>query len=311
MVKKVLVPIDSIKNSYTFLAVEEAMDFATGCWMEETVELIFLHVFNSSVKMPTGRSKRIEDLDQEEIKLEFKTVKDMCEDRGVENIRTRVGRGETHAQIVELAQEEDVDLIIMGSGKLHDESVSGKINKFFYGSVTEDVVHEAPCSVLVVRPEMDFEKILVPVDSIEWDNTKRSVENAMDFAEAYQKKKPKLIFMHVFHSPTGAEMNEERLELERERIEREFEMIKGDCEERGISNIDTIVKEGDPDKERSVGEEVVETSMERNVDIVAMGSGKLHDRSMGGRVQKFVYGSVTEEVLHKAPSSILIARSLA
>jgi len=46
------------------------------------------------------------------------------------------------------------------------------------------------------------------------------------------------------------------------------------------------------------------------VDIVVMGSGKLHDRSMSGRVQKFVYGSVTEEVLHKAPCSILVSRPL-
>jgi|GEM_PF-280136 len=310
MVRKVLVPIDSIKNEYTFLAMEEALNFATGCTVRDEIELIFLHVFSSSVSMSTNRGKRIDDLDQEEIKLEFKTIKDMCDDRGVDRVRTKVARGEAHTQVVEVAQEEDVDLIIMGSGKLHDESVSSKINKFFYGSVTEDVIHESPCSVLVVRPEMEFEKILVPVDSIEWDNTKRGVESAMNLADACHDDKTELIFMHVLHSPTGAEKNEERLELERQRMEREFEIIEKDCEGRGISNIETIVKEGDPKKEKGVSEEIIETTVEKDVDIVVMGSGKLHDRSMSGRVQKFVYGSVTEEVLHKAPCSILVSRPL-
>lgn len=51
-----------------------------------------------------------------------------------------------------MAKEEEVDMIIMGSGKLHDRSAGGRIHKFFYGSVTEEVIHAAPCSVFVARP---------------------------------------------------------------------------------------------------------------------------------------------------------------
>ncbi|KXA93375.1 hypothetical protein AKJ66_02130 [candidate division MSBL1 archaeon SCGC-AAA259E22] len=310
MLEKILVPVDSIKNSYTFLAVEGAVDFAKGCGVQEEVELVFLHVFPSSVRIPTDRRKRIEDLDQEEMKLEFRVISEICEESGLNNVRTLFKRGKTDVKIVETAEEGGADLIIMGSGKIHDKSAAGRINKFFYGSVTEKVVHEAPCSVLVVRPGMGLERFLVPVDSIEWDNTMRAIENAITFASGCQGEQPELIFMHVLHSPSGAESKDERIRLERGRIRTEFDTIKELCDKKGVSNVSTIVKEGDPEREKGVDEEIVETALEKNVDVVVMGSGKLHDRSVSGRVQKFVYGSVTEKVLHEAPCSILITRPM-
>lgn len=58
-----------------------------------------------------------------------------------------------------------------------------------------------------------LETILVPVDSIEWDNTLRGVENAIEFARGCRiDGEPELIFVHVFSLESGVPMSEkERL----------------------------------------------------------------------------------------------------
>lgn len=58
----------------------------------------------------------------------------------------RVAPGDPGPVIVEFAEKEDVDLIIVGS---HGRS---GFSKLLMGSVANNVVTHAPCSVLVVKP---------------------------------------------------------------------------------------------------------------------------------------------------------------
>ncbi|MFC7006898.1 universal stress protein [Halalkalicoccus salilacus] len=67
-----------------------------------------------------------------------------AEQHGVE-ITTAIERGPPGSTIVEYAEENDVDRIVMGS---HDRS---GISKILLGSVAEDVVKESPVTVTVVR----------------------------------------------------------------------------------------------------------------------------------------------------------------
>ncbi|MDZ4170638.1 MAG: universal stress protein [Methanobacteriaceae archaeon] len=48
-----------------------------------------------------------------------------------------------------MAEKEDVEVIIMGTGK-------SKIDKHFLGSVSEKVVHSAPCTVLLIRTKQKY-----------------------------------------------------------------------------------------------------------------------------------------------------------
>lgn len=59
-------------------------------------------------------------------------------------LKTRLEEGEVHKKIVEVAEEEKCDLIIMGSNK------TNWFKKFFGGDVVEKVINHAPCPVLVV-----------------------------------------------------------------------------------------------------------------------------------------------------------------
>jgi nucleotide-binding universal stress UspA family protein len=65
-------------------------------------------------------------------------------DRGVE-ARTVEPTGDTADVIVELARQEAADLIVVGSRH------RGVIRRLLFGSVSAEVVVDAPCDVLVVR----------------------------------------------------------------------------------------------------------------------------------------------------------------
>jgi nucleotide-binding universal stress UspA family protein len=64
---------------------------------------------------------------------------------------TEVREGTPYHEIISLAKEKDIDLIIMGT---HGR---GGLAHLLLGSVTEKVVRKAPCPVLTVRdPEHEF-----------------------------------------------------------------------------------------------------------------------------------------------------------
>jgi len=58
---------------------------------------------------------------------------------------TRVAHGDVGPTICSVAEEESVDLVVLGT---HDRSRWGRL---WFGSVSEHVMHHAPCPVLVVR----------------------------------------------------------------------------------------------------------------------------------------------------------------
>lgn len=57
----------------------------------------------------------------------------------------RVEHGDVGPTICRVAEDEDVDLVVLGT---HDRS---RWSRLWFGSVSDHVVHHAPCPVLVVR----------------------------------------------------------------------------------------------------------------------------------------------------------------
>ncbi len=57
----------------------------------------------------------------------------------------RVEHGDAGPKICEVAEEESVDLVVLGT---HQRS---RWSRLWFGSVSDHVVHHAPCPVLVVR----------------------------------------------------------------------------------------------------------------------------------------------------------------
>lgn len=59
-------------------------------------------------------------------------------------VKTRLERGQIHDRIVEVAEDENCDLIIMGARK------KNWLEKIFSSRIVEKVIRQAPCPVLVV-----------------------------------------------------------------------------------------------------------------------------------------------------------------
>lgn len=117
------------------LAVPMAMDIYGG-YVPDTTEL---------EKTARENASRI-------LKDTEERLREQLSDRKVE-IRTELLFGAPESMIVELADEAKPELIVVGS-----HGYSGW-ERLLLGSVSDSVVHHAPCSVMVVRcpPETDAE----------------------------------------------------------------------------------------------------------------------------------------------------------
>lgn len=66
--------------------------------------------------------------------------------KGIPKVETRLPSGKADEKILEVAKQEKVDLIIMGS---HGRT---GLERTIFGSVAEKVIKNAPCPVLTIRP---------------------------------------------------------------------------------------------------------------------------------------------------------------
>ncbi|MFQ5642537.1 MAG: universal stress protein [Thiogranum sp.] len=84
------------------------------------------------------------ELDQELVELADKRLKDLGEKYGIPDSERFVSQGSTKREILRIAQEQEVDLIVIGShGR---EGI-----QLLLGSTANAVLHGAPCDVLAVR----------------------------------------------------------------------------------------------------------------------------------------------------------------
>ncbi len=150
---KILVAIDG--SSPSMDAAEDAIEIAR----KNKSQLIVLYVIDfykypylisSTILAPTfGMEKYIEEKKEAEKWME--TIKEKYKqnngDSGIENFKTDIieGTKPVAATIVEYAESENVDLIVIGS-----KGRTG-FKKMLIGSVSLEVVKHAHCSVLVKR----------------------------------------------------------------------------------------------------------------------------------------------------------------
>lgn len=88
--------------------------------------------------------KNIEDALNSEGANAVAEMKDVAKAEGA-LIKTRLEEGKTHEKIIEVAEEERCDLIILGAQKKKN-----RLLKIFGDNTIEKVIQEAPCPVLVV-----------------------------------------------------------------------------------------------------------------------------------------------------------------
>lgn len=143
MYKKILLPTDGSKYS------ENAEQHALFLAEKSGAEIIALSVIENGFSVGLPSDDTIYEINQmlkEETKQNLKRVEEIRDevDSSIK-VTSLVKEGSPAAVILDVAEDEDVDLIVIGS--------SGKtgFDRFLMGSVASKVVKSAKCSVLVVN----------------------------------------------------------------------------------------------------------------------------------------------------------------
>lgn len=139
--KKNLIATDG--SPRTRKAVEQGIELAKSV----DAKLYAVSVVDTSAfaSIPAGAAwGKMYDLLHEEGEKAARTVEEMAKKNGV-NVRSEVLVGQPATEIINFAEENDVDLILIGTlGKTG-------LERFLLGSVAEKVIRTSPVSVMVVR----------------------------------------------------------------------------------------------------------------------------------------------------------------
>lgn len=139
MYEQILVPTDGSEGT------ERAIEQAIGIAETYDATLHVLTVIGVDATYPVDfNMDRVIDAMQEQATTAIEDVRTRAEAAGVDVV-TAVRRGTPHVVIGEYADEEGIDLIVMGT---HGRT---GVNRMLVGSVTERVVRRSDVPVLTVR----------------------------------------------------------------------------------------------------------------------------------------------------------------
>ncbi|HOW15696.1 universal stress protein [Methanosarcina sp.] len=287
--QKILIATDGSEAS------ERAADFGIDTLKFEGAKVYAVYVIDTgsygSVPVDKKKFKKIEQLEETGHKA-TSYVEKKAKAAGME-VESVVLQGNPAEEIVDFAEEERVDMIVVGSlGK------SG-IKRFMLGSVSEKVVRRAKIPVLVVRgqkEEKPYKQILIAADC------SKGTEKAVDFGiEIAKLNGAKVYAVHVI-DPVFNDLMEEAWAEEAykqfKKIGREaVSHVEEKAKAAGVK-VESVVLEGNP------AEEIVDFAEEQKVDMIVVGSlGK-------SGYEQFAIGSVSAKVLRNAKVPVLIVHDI-
>jgi nucleotide-binding universal stress UspA family protein len=148
-IRTILLPTDFSE------CANQALSYAAFFARQNNASIICVHVIEPIVPavgytglaetLPTpDLSEQLEDAAERE----FPKIADCDQFKGLA-LEEVIAHGDAAAEIVRLAQERKVDLIVIST---HGRTGIGRL---FFGSIAEEVVRHAPCPVLVVKSPED------------------------------------------------------------------------------------------------------------------------------------------------------------
>ena len=139
-IKRIVIPVDT--SDAAKIATEQGLYFAK--LLDVDVSIISVNDANQFMVSPLLENK---------IKKEHETVleevKQLAKKKGV-NAKTELKVGSPSDEILKFTEEDD--LIVMASHK------RGGFNKFLLGSVSEEVIRNSNCSVMIIKPRYTNKK---------------------------------------------------------------------------------------------------------------------------------------------------------
>ena len=226
--KKILVPLDFSKTSLSALDGALAISKKTGA------DLLLLHVSEGLsqnlepgyfVHPPTMIDYQVSFIEQSNKHLAAIAGKMKAETTG--KIKTYTETGTVHSTIRNFANQEKVDLIVMGT-----HGVSG-VKEFFVGSNTFRVIRDSKCPVLSIKkktPKNPFRKILMPFR--DKPHSREKVNYAIDVALLFSSE------IYVLGVDT------EQTAAHKKKIQLEAKQIKEIVSKKNIKCLTTVISRG-------------------------------------------------------------------
>lgn len=280
--KKILVAVDGSESGNN--ALRQAFKLANDekCWITVT-----------SVVPPYEG-----DIDLTGVKDVRKAMGKPCEDALEEArkiaeteralIKTVCEEGETYERIVDLADAENCDVIVVGRrGRRHFE-------RALVGSVTARVIGHTQRDVLVVpnNTALGWKKILVATDGSKYSAV--AVDKAVAFAKSYGGG---LVVVSIVDVPTEFYAEAPKAVEDMIRKAKEYTAaVKKQAEAAGVK-AETFIGEAEAD------EAIIKLAAEQGVNMIVVGS---HGRT---GLRRLLMGSVTEKVIGNAPCPVLVVKS--
>lgn len=189
-------------------------------------------------------------------------------------VQVAVEQGSAYQMICQYAKEKSIDLIVMGS-----HGITG-LRKIFIGSVTERVIHNAPCPVLSIKNEhtsMEFRNIVFASNF--YQEAIEAFAAVQQFAELFQAK------IHLVRINTQARFESTRFA---NKLLRDFvEQVKPKNYTVNIYN----------DESEEVG--VLNFAEDIEADLIALPT---HERT---RIGELINPSIAESVSERSPIPVM------
>lgn len=209
-------------------------------------------------------------------------------------------------------KENNIDLIVMGT---HGRTGA---DKFFMGSVAEEIFRRSPVPVLTIGPHVRssvhtagrFHRILFPTDF-----TAASEAAAPYAISLVQENNAKLVLLHVMHTPelpNGKSRNTNSGNERSENDQRRFELSVAEAIHQLYETVPTdadlcfppqsIVEYGDP------ADRILSAAKERSSDLIVLGV-----RDASGRIGAVTHlaRATAHKVVAHAPCPVLTVRERA
>lgn len=279
--RKILVAIDGSESGRN--ALLQAFRFAVDekCWITVTsvvppydgeIELVGVKDIRAALRKPCEDALTDAKKFAEQERVLVKTV---CEE------------GEAHERIVDLADAENCDLIIMGRRGLRP------VERMLVGRVTARVIGHSQRDVLVVPngTKVGWKTIVLATDGSKYSTS--AADRAISFAESYGGE---LKVLSVVDVP--AEFYAEAPQAVEEMVGKAKEYVAGvkrRAEGAGVKT-ETFVGEAE------AFEAITALAKEQNADMIVIGS---HGRT---GLRRLLMGSVAEKVIGYAPCPVLVVK---
>jgi nucleotide-binding universal stress UspA family protein len=213
-------------------------------------------------------------------------------------LRVEVGEGRPDEAILAVSDEVGADLIVMST-----HGYSG-VTRWVLGSVTEKVLRASQVPVFVVRGSTSVQKMLVPLDGSAL--SEKAIEPALQVARAlgadivlFQAVPAKRVDPRKVESLEAVEhgLGEAMARSDRTDAQHYLEKTRQRHEDAGVT-IETAVGA------TPAAESILDYAEHNKIQLIAMAT---HGRS---GLRRWIYGSVTEKVLHRGCCSMLIVPPL-